>query len=321
MERGGSYTTKKDFSFLSFQGRDKGQVKVYSDDDGLNLIFLNLSKLSQKKITIYSKKSHTAAMAFFISGSFKHTIKNKSYKTCAPIVSIIPFHKEEIHEIEIEKDNNCSFGLIEIDLKLLAGGVAEHYSRIFEKARFFFNYSETEEFSEKFSIQEQGFFEQFLNNSFVPKYQAFFKKFHNDWAMKIINFSADNPGNNLSKTKDVSLLLRSYDFDQLEVAKRLLEDNLTNPPSIKEISRQVGINDNKLKYAFKQVYGVTMNGYVREKRIEKAIKLIESDYNSGIYEIAEKVGYSNKGHFAQRFKEIVGLLPKDYQKEIRKKKA
>ncbi|SHE13431.1 Adenosine deaminase [Chlamydia abortus] len=53
-------------------------------------------------------------------------------------------------------------------------------------------------------------------------------------------------------------------------------ERMANPPSLLELSRMIGINDNKLKIGFKELYGTTVFGYLREKRLEKALNLIRS---------------------------------------------
>ncbi|MCB0643417.1 MAG: helix-turn-helix transcriptional regulator, partial [Phaeodactylibacter sp.] len=84
-----------------------------------------------------------------------------------------------------------------------------------------------------------------------------------------------------------------------------------------QLSSLVGINRQKLKTGFKSVYGNTIYKALREERLEHASLLLMA--GRSVKEAAEEVGYANQGHFASRFKEKYGVLPKDYLKTIRSK--
>lgn len=104
--------------------------------------------------------------------------------------------------------------------------------------------------------------------------------------------------------------LKKYDLDRIIKAKEILVSDLQNAPTIQDLARQSGINQQKLKRGFKQVFGSTINQYLRNVRLETAKYLI-MDGKATIQDIAERVGYSNQSHFARRFRERYGLLPKE----------
>ncbi len=84
-----------------------------------------------------------------------------------------------------------------------------------------------------------------------------------------------------------------------------------SPPSISSLARQTGINESYLKNGFRTQMGCTIGEFVRRKRMEKAMELIESGKYS-ILEIALFVGYSNPSHFAAVFKKFYGHTPSYY---------
>lgn len=112
------------------------------------------------------------------------------------------------------------------------------------------------------------------------------------------------------------VLLRKYDIDKVIEAKEIILDDLKNPPNIRDLSKMVGVNQNKLKKGFKTVFNTTINNYLRSERLNKA-KLLLATGEMLIEEVSEEVGYVNKSHFARRFKEKFGILPKDFAKNIR----
>ncbi|WP_179223581.1 helix-turn-helix transcriptional regulator [Paenibacillus tyrfis] len=103
-------------------------------------------------------------------------------------------------------------------------------------------------------------------------------------------------------------VLRGDDEEKIHAAGQLLLQNMENPPSLIEIARHVGLNDFKLKAGFKELFGTTVFGYLREKRLEKAFYLLQQG-QLNISEVAYSVGYSNPGYFAAAFKEKYGLKP------------
>ena len=110
------------------------------------------------------------------------------------------------------------------------------------------------------------------------------------------------------------VLLRKQDIEKIKVARNILMENLDQLPTIEELSRKAGLNQQKLKTGFKMVYNKTINNYTRDKRLEiAATKLLNG---ASVKEAASDVGYINQSHFASRFKDKYGVLPKDYLKNI-----
>jgi len=118
-----------------------------------------------------------------------------------------------------------------------------------------------------------------------------------------------------SPSKKVTL--RKFDLEKIQLARKILKERLDAPPTIEELAIEIGINRQKLKKGFKLVYESTINEYVRNERMEKAALLLLDDRS--VKNAAETVGYVNIGHFAKKFKEKYGVLPKDYLKSIQQK--
>lgn len=108
--------------------------------------------------------------------------------------------------------------------------------------------------------------------------------------------------------KEPSVRLLPFDRVALESIKKRLSQQLINPPSIKDLTRITGLNQQKLMSGFKQLNGITIHEYVKRVRMQKAIELLlESDLP--ISEIAKNVGYCGDGHFHAAFREAYGTTP------------
>ena len=94
-----------------------------------------------------------------------------------------------------------------------------------------------------------------------------------------------------------------------EVRDRLTAQ-LDVTPSITELARAVGVNEKKLCYGFKEVFGTTVFGYLYDYKMELAQQLLlHTDKSIG--EIALTCGYDYISHFSTAFKKKFGRNAKE----------
>lgn len=98
--------------------------------------------------------------------------------------------------------------------------------------------------------------------------------------------------------------------------KDYIATNYTNNSlSIKEISDHVFLSASYVCTYFKNQTGQTLNQYLTEYRMEKAMQLL-GDARYQITDIASKVGYSNGNYFSKSFKKFTGLSPSKYREKM-----
>ena len=110
--------------------------------------------------------------------------------------------------------------------------------------------------------------------------------------------------------------LTQYGSQQTELIKEIrdfLVRHLDQRFTIEELSKKYLLNTSSLKAIFKAVYGMPIASYVKEYRMQQAMKLLRETDDS-IAVIAEKVGYETQGKFTKAFKEKVQVLPSEYRK-------
>jgi len=93
----------------------------------------------------------------------------------------------------------------------------------------------------------------------------------------------------------------------------VLVARLSDPPSLMELARLVGINDCKLKAGFRQVFGTTVFGYLHNCRMERSRQLLEAGEMS-VAQAAQTVGFVNRSHFAIAFRKKFGVNPSTYRR-------
>lgn len=110
-------------------------------------------------------------------------------------------------------------------------------------------------------------------------------------------------------------MFTAYERNSVEQIKEYLQENITAPPSVKQLARNFSINPNKLQAAFKHYSGVTVMEYLRSYRLGKALELLAQGLL--LEEIARQVGYKSASRFSEAFVKAYGILPSHYRKLIR----
>jgi AraC-like DNA-binding protein len=98
---------------------------------------------------------------------------------------------------------------------------------------------------------------------------------------------------------------------KIRLAKDIILRNISEPPSLHELSEEIGLSLNKLKEGFKQLYGDTVFGYLLDHKMEEARRMLASN-NYNVNEVGLKIGYSTSSHFIAAFKKKYGTTPKKY---------
>ena len=96
-----------------------------------------------------------------------------------------------------------------------------------------------------------------------------------------------------------------------------LKNDLQKRYTIANLSEIFGMNPTTLQESFKDITGQTVDDFVKEIRMNKAMDLLSADSLS-IGEIARKLGYMNQGKFSSAFKQRQGIGPLEYRKRIKK---
>lgn len=105
-------------------------------------------------------------------------------------------------------------------------------------------------------------------------------------------------------------ILKIEDVQKLEEAQRILRNNFINPPTQKQLSKLILLNEFKLRNGFKQHFGTTIYNYITRIRMEEAKRLI-LNRNKNMYEVGTMVGFKHQASFTHAFKKYYGLLPSE----------
>ena len=96
-----------------------------------------------------------------------------------------------------------------------------------------------------------------------------------------------------------------------------VQDNLSEPFSLREVAEYIHLNPSYLSALFKEQMDVTFSEYVTRARLQKAKELLLQT-PLPIVEIAERIGYRTVKYFITLFKEYVGTSPGQYRSQYQK---
>ncbi len=96
--------------------------------------------------------------------------------------------------------------------------------------------------------------------------------------------------------------------ERVEKVKGILGRDLEHPPTLPEISKEVGCSPHYLSRIFSQETGTTISRYLRDLRLDRAAGILKTG-QSNVTEAAMEVGYSSLSHFSKAFAERFGVCP------------
>jgi AraC-like DNA-binding protein len=106
--------------------------------------------------------------------------------------------------------------------------------------------------------------------------------------------------------------LTAGDREALENIKKLIEGNMEEMPSLRQLCKKSGLNEDKLKKGFKLLYGLPLYAYHCHLKIERAKKLLQ-ETDQSVCEIAWQLGYEQSSGFCKTFKKITGMTALEWR--------
>lgn len=113
------------------------------------------------------------------------------------------------------------------------------------------------------------------------------------------------------KRQQISDLVQQSEESSLAqlIQERLADQDL----SLKSLAQNLGFSPSHLSVILKKELGMPFQDYLIQERMKKA-KLLLLTTDLKIYEIAEQVGFEDMNYFSQRFKQVVGVTPRQFKK-------
>lgn len=97
-----------------------------------------------------------------------------------------------------------------------------------------------------------------------------------------------------------------------------INDNITSPISLKDISDHIHLSNEHTSRIFKKEMGITVTDYINNQKMQLAKDMLTSNEMS-LLDIAYKMGYENYGYFNKTFKKHFGISPQKMKMSLKTK--
>jgi two-component system response regulator YesN len=104
------------------------------------------------------------------------------------------------------------------------------------------------------------------------------------------------------------------------LARAHIEEGFRGRISLSSLARELRISREHLCRSFKASYQVTVTDYIRAKRIQEALLLVEAP-DVQLKEVGHAVGYTTYNEFFRAFKRVVQMTPTAYLNRIRARRT
>jgi PAS domain S-box-containing protein len=112
------------------------------------------------------------------------------------------------------------------------------------------------------------------------------------------------------------VILTSSDIAKIRQVRNYFIENLERDfPPIEKLAREFGTNTFKIKYGFKELYGVSVFHFIRNERLRKAKMLVEGS-NITFKRITQLCGFKSVPSFSTTFKNEFGYTPKQLRRKF-----
>jgi AraC-like DNA-binding protein len=286
----------------------EGYIRGVSFDSGVGIIEYYCSFKKDYKIIFSVNQTHPLKFIFSSEGIGYHTFEEddelhvinpyqnvivSSSGNNGHILSFKAGEKAHITSIEIirgifsQRNNHHFHGLDPVLKALFEDSVAE------KKFYYHGNYSlKAADIVEQINNKEFG---GFLRSIFVEG------KLLDMLVLQINQYQDD-------QRDDTPQILRKSDAEKVKHAQNLIGENLSTNYSVEILAREVGTNINKLQEGFKTLFGLTVNKYMQQIKLDKAKELLTTSEHN-ISEIVNIIGLNNRSYFSKVFKERYGVSP------------
>ena len=169
------------------------------------------------------------------------------------------------------------------------------------------NFNHTSSFSKALPLcgKTRNVLNSLLNHTYSDSLENIFI---NAQTQMLLLYSIDCMGGEGEDDFSCKFLANEADREKISLAREVLLQHISEPLTIKELSRKAAINECYLKKGFKEMYGTTIFDFYQNQRMEHAKYLL---YEKGlnVTDVSMLLGYSSISHFSTAFKKQTGLKP------------
>ena len=241
------------------------------------------------------QKENYLELKFCIAGNTYCRAKNADCDSCK-------FHQSMNCEEKIETIDLVSFKFTPAHLSQFVKGIK--HSTFSDSV---LNFKHTSSFSKAMPLcsKTTDVLAALLNHSYSDSLENIFI---NAQTQMLLLYSMESMTGDGFDSFTSKFLANGDDREKITKAREILLQHISEPLTIKALSRKVAINECYLKKGFKEMYGTTIFDFFQSQRMEHAKYLLYEKAVS-VTDVSSLLGYSSISHFSTAFKKHTGLKP------------
>lgn len=293
----------------------KGVIRSISFDWGIKLLDYNVCFAEDTKI-IFSQGIKTPVEFLFVSeGNIKIVSKEGSELILNRFQNIILSHKQKSkNELLFPEGENIRINFIQINktsyskkklhnLHYLNDVLRSVFESTAENATAFEHYG-----NYNLQIADQV---RLLNE--VPK-NGIIRTLSIEGRINLILAMQMMEHHEFENKSRLPESISKEEIKKIHELSEYIFDNISEHITIPILASESGLNPKKLQTGFKVLYGKSVNGYIRQIKIEIARDYLKKGEMS-ISEVVYNIGFKSRSYFSKIFFEQYGMLPTEYKKQ------
>jgi AraC-like DNA-binding protein len=113
-----------------------------------------------------------------------------------------------------------------------------------------------------------------------------------------------------SRKAGASLSINQEDVKKIYQVRDSILADLSAPPQLSDLARNIGMSSTKMKQLFRQIFGDSIYNYFQVERMNEAAQLLR---NYSVSQVGYRIGFSNLSHFTRLFEKHHQMKPKRYK--------
>ncbi|HKJ48417.1 MAG TPA: AraC family transcriptional regulator [Christiangramia sp.] len=286
-----------------------GEIKVINFPNGIGLHTYNCNFKVDTEFKLFHFHVKPIRFIYCVDGTLtssfgnneqSDTVKGHEYLIAAP-------KQLETHNLVMPANQNVVLCYLEIDRVKFQ----QYFSFDLEDLEpiFYELFSDTEaneRISEKssYSLKTAEAIKEIRNSDILgfPRINFIGAKALEILSYMLNRFKKDDQNINNKRLKD-------KDMKAIEKAVEYIDANIANTGTVNDLSKIAGVNSNKLQEGFHVIFGKTVNEYIRDIRLTKALNILSTG-NKNVSEVVYELGLSSRSYFSKIFKEKYGVSPR-----------
>ncbi|PZP48694.1 MAG: AraC family transcriptional regulator [Pseudopedobacter saltans] len=245
------------------------------------------------------------SIRFFFHNVFESKNKSKQSQGVSQRPYVRVFPSSQPHESRFKKNKQVNGIAVFVDseyLKKILGNDAAHFQYLFDNDNNF--------------LIEEIMTDDILRtaNELIGELDAgILKDFF--YRLKVMELLYNLFLSLKKRANSKPLKLSQSDIAAIYKVRDALILSLQKSPSMEALKKIAGLNENKMRQLFIQIFGMGIYDYFQYQRITEAARLLREEQLS-VSEVGYQLGFENLSHFTRTFEKIIGMKPKKYAMKL-----